>query len=68
MRYVLLHVSSRSHRILLLKEQGRLYSETVTSHRRQINKWNKLLTDCVNAKSVNRFKNKLTKKLIIDKL
>ena len=48
---------TRGHKV---KEQCRLYS---FSHR-VINEWNKLPNDCVNASSVNMFKNRIDRYLI----
>ena len=53
---------TRGHKAALVKEQCRLdmrkYSQRV------INEWNKLPNDCVNASSVNMFKNRINRYLI----
>ena len=51
---------TRGHKALV-KEQCRLNS---TFSHRVINEWNKLTNDCVNASSVNMFKNRIDRYLI----
>ena len=47
-----------------MKEQCRLDMRKYSFSQRVINEWNKLLNDCVNASSVNMFKNKIDRYLI----
>ena len=51
--------STRGHGILLVKEQCRLDIRKYLFSQRTIIEWNKLPSDCVNASSVNMFKNKI---------
>ena len=48
----------------LVKEQCRLDMRKYSFSQRVINEWNKLPNDCVNASSVNMFKNRIDKYLI----
>ena len=50
--------------ILLVKEQCRLDMRKYSFSQRLINEWNKLSNDCVNASSVNMFKNRIDRYLI----
>ena len=50
---------TRGHKAALVKEQCRLDMRKYSFLRRVINEWNKLPNDCVNASSVNRFKNRI---------
>ena len=47
------------HTAALVKEQCRLDMKKYSFSQRVINEWNKLSNDCVNASSVNMFKNKM---------
>ena len=49
---------TRGHDVQLIKDQCRLDIRKYAFSHRKINEWNKLLTDCVTASSVNKFKNK----------
>ena len=53
---------TRGHKAALVKEQCRLDMRKYSFSQRVINEWNKL--DCVNASSVNMFKNKINIYLI----
>ena len=46
----------------LVKEQCRLDMKKYSFSQRVINEWNKLPNDCVNASSVNMFKNRIDRK------
>ena len=48
---------TRGHKAALVKEQCRLDMRKYSFSQRVINEWNKLPNDCVNASSVNMFKN-----------
>ena len=48
---------TRVHKAALVKEQCRLNMRKYSFSQRVINEWNKLPNDCVNASSVNMFKN-----------
>ena len=48
---------TRGHKVALVKEQCRLDMRKYSFSQRVINEWNKLPNDCVNASSVNMFKN-----------
>ena len=48
---------TRGHKAALLKEQFRLDMRKYYFSQRVINEWDKLPNDCVNASSVNMFKN-----------
>ena len=50
---------TRGHKAALLKEQCRLDMRKYSFSQRVINDWNKLPNDCVNASSVNMFKNRI---------
>ena len=50
---------TRGHKAILVKEQCRLDMRKSSSSQRVINGWNKLPNDCVNASSVNMFKNRI---------
>ena len=49
---------TRGHKAALVKEQCRLDMRKYSFSQRVINEWNKLPNDCVNASSVNMFKNR----------
>ena len=53
----------RGHKAALVKEQCRLDMINYSFSQRVINKWNKLPNDCVNARSVNMFKNRIDRYL-----
>ena len=55
---------TRGHKATLVKEQCRLDMRKYSFSQRVINEWNKLPNDCVNASSVNVFKNRIDKYLI----
>ena len=48
----------------LVKEKCRLDMRKYSFSQRVINEWNKLPNDCVNASSVNMFKNRIDRYLI----
>ena len=50
---------TREHELTLVKDQHRLDIRKYSFSHRAINEWNQLSTDCVNASSVNMFKNKV---------
>ena len=50
---------TRGHKAALVKEQGRLDMRKYSFPQRVINERNKLTNDCVNASSVNIFKNRI---------
>ena len=52
------------HKPALVKEQCRLDMRKYSFSQRVINEWNKLPNDCVNASSVNMFKNIIDRYLI----
>ena len=52
---------TRGHNYTLVKKQSRLDVRKYSFSQRTINVWKKLSTDCVNASSVNMFKNKIDK-------
>ena len=54
---------TRGHNYTLVKKQSRLDVRKYSFSQRTINVWNKLSTDCVHARSVNMFKNKIDKYL-----
>ena len=54
----------RGHKAALVKEQCRLDMRKYSFSQRVINEWNKLPNDCVNASSVNMFKNRIDRYLI----
>ena len=47
------------HEVTLVKDQCRLDIRKYSFSQRTINEWNRLSTDCVTARSVNMFKNKV---------
>ena len=55
---------TRGHKAALVKEQCRLDMRTSSFSQRVVNEWNKLPNDCVNASSVNMFKNRIDRYLI----
>ena len=55
---------TRGHKAALVKEQCRLDMRKYSFSERVINEWNKLPYDCVNASSVNMFKNRIDRYLI----
>ena len=50
---------TRGHEVTLVKDQCRLDIIKYSFSQRTVNEWNKLSTDCVTARSVNMFKNKI---------
>ena len=50
---------TRGHEVTLVMDHSRLDISKYSFLQRTINEWNKLSTDCVNASSVNMFKNKV---------
>ena len=50
---------TRGHGITLAKKQCRLDIRKVSFSQRTVNEWNRLSADCVDASSVNMFKNKI---------
>ena len=55
---------TRGHKAALVKEQCRLDMRKYSFSQKVINEWNKLPNDCVNASSVNMFKNRIDRYLI----
>ena len=55
---------TEGHKAALVKEQCRLDMRKYSLSQRVINEWNKLPNDCVNASSVNMFKNRINRYLI----
>ena len=55
---------TRGQKTALVKEQCRLDMRKYSFSQRVINEWNKLPNDCVNASSVNMFKNRIDRYLI----
>ena len=55
---------TRGHKAALVKEQCRLDMRKYSFSQRVINEWKKLPNDCVNASSVNMFKNRIDRYLI----
>ena len=55
---------TRGHNYTLVKKQSSLNVRKYSFSQRTINVWNKLPTDCVQASSVNMFKNKIDKYLV----
>ena len=55
---------TRGHKAALVMEQCRLDMRNYSFSHRVINEWNKQPNDCVNASSVNMFKNKIDRYLI----
>ena len=56
--------NSQGHKAALVKEQYMLDMRKYSFSQRVINEWNKLPNDCVNASSVNMFKNRIDRYLI----
>ena len=56
---------TRGHKAALVKEQCRLDIRRYSFTQRAINEWNELSNDCVNASSVNMFKNRIDRYLMI---
>ena len=54
---------TRGHKAALVKERCRLDMRKYSFSQRMINEWNKLPNDCVNASSVNMFKNRIDRYL-----
>ena len=50
---------TRGHGVTLAKKQYRLDIRTVSFSQRTVDEWNRLSADCVDASSVNIFKNKI---------
>ena len=50
---------TRGHEVTLVKDRCKLDVRKYSFSQRTINEWNKLSTYCVNASSVNMFKNKV---------
>ena len=59
---------TRGHNYTLVKKQSRLDVRKFSFSQRTINVWNNLSTDCVQASSVNMFKNKIDKYLHVELL
>ena len=55
---------TRGHKAALIKEQCWLDMSKYSFSQRLINEWNKLPNDCVNASSVNMFKDRIDSYLI----
>ena len=55
---------TRGHNFMLVKKQSRLDVRKYSFSQRTINVWNKLSSECVQASSVNMFKNKIDKYLV----
>ena len=55
---------TREHKTTLVKEHCRLDMRKYSFSQRVTNEWNKLPNDCVNAISVNMFKNRIDRYLI----
>ena len=53
------NLKKAGHKAALVKEQYRLDMRKYSFSQRVINEWNKLPNDCVNASSVNMFKNRI---------
>ena len=51
--------SYRGHSLALVKSHSRLDIRKYTFSQRVVNDWNKLPEECINATSVNMFKNKI---------
>ena len=56
--------TARGHKAAIVTEQCRLDMRRYSFSQRVINEWNKLPNDCVNAGSVNMFKNRIDRYLI----
>ena len=52
---------TRGHSLALVKSHSRLDIRKYTFSQRVVNDWNKLPEECINATSVNMFKNKIDK-------
>ena len=50
---------TRGHSLALVKSHSRLDIRKYTFSQRVVNDWNKLPEECINATSVNMFKNKI---------
>ena len=55
---------TRGQNFTLVKEQSRLVLRKYSFSQRTINAWNTLSTDCVQAGSVNMFRNRIDKYLV----
>ena len=55
---------TKGHKAALVKEHSRLDMRKYSFSQRVLNEWNKLPSDCVNASSVNMFKNRIDRYLI----
>ena len=55
---------TRGNKAALVKEQCRLDMRKYSFSQRVVNEWNKLPNDCVNASSVNMFKNRINRYLL----
>ena len=55
---------TRGYKAALVKEQCRLDMRKYSFSKRVINEWTKLPNDCVNASSVNMFKNRIDRYMI----
>ena len=55
---------TRGHKAAAVKERYRLVMRKYSFSQSVINEWNKLSKDCVNASSVNKFKNRINRYLI----
>ena len=55
---------TRGHNFTLVKKQSILDVRKFSFSQRSINVWNKLLTECVHASSVNVLKNRIDKYLV----
>ena len=55
---------TRGHNFTLVKKQSRLDVRKFSFSQRTINVWNKLPAECVQASSVNMFKNRIYKYLV----
>ena len=58
------HKAALGHKAALVKEQCWLEMRKYSFSQKVINEWNKLPNDCVNASSVNMFKNRIDRYLI----
>ena len=63
-KLLILSKLTRGHNFTLVKKQSRLDVRMYSFSQRAINVWNTLLTDCVQATSVNMFTNKIDKYLV----
>ena len=55
---------TRGHNFTLVKKQSRLDVRKFSFSQRTINVWNKLPAECVQASSVNMFKNRIDKYIV----